>query len=63
MSQLIDGNKLKQILDAALKVCSQKGYSKTTFVDIADEIGLTNDWGYVRDPDGHVLAFACRSTH
>lgn len=30
-----------QILDAALKVFSEKGYSKTTFVDIAKEIGLS----------------------
>jgi TetR/AcrR family acrAB operon transcriptional repressor len=30
-----------QILEAALKVFSEKGYSKTTFVDISKEIGLT----------------------
>ena len=31
----------EQILEAALKVFSEKGYSKATFVDIADEIGLS----------------------
>jgi len=44
----------QQILDAALKVCSKKGYSKTTFVDIADEIGLTKGavyWHFKTKPD------------
>ena len=31
----------KQILEAALDVFSRKGYSRTTFVDIAEQIGLT----------------------
>ncbi|MDP8245805.1 MAG: TetR family transcriptional regulator [Candidatus Hinthialibacter antarcticus] len=31
----------KKILRAALDVFSKKGYSKSTFVDIADQIGLT----------------------
>lgn len=30
-----------RILDAALDIFTEKGYSKTTFVDIADKIGLT----------------------
>lgn len=44
----------RQILDAALKVCSEKGYSKTTFVDIADEIGLTKGavyWHFKTKPE------------
>jgi TetR/AcrR family acrAB operon transcriptional repressor len=31
----------QQILDTALEVFSRKGYSRTTFVDIAEQIGLT----------------------
>ncbi|MBN2704197.1 MAG: TetR family transcriptional regulator [Pontiellaceae bacterium] len=31
----------RQILEAALDVFSRKGYSRTTFVDIAQQIGLT----------------------
>lgn len=31
----------QQILDTALDVFSRKGYSRTTFVDIAEQIGLT----------------------
>jgi TetR/AcrR family acrAB operon transcriptional repressor len=44
----------QQILDAALKVFSEKGYSKTTFVDIADEIGLTKGavyWHFKTKPE------------
>ncbi|MCG8550649.1 MAG: TetR family transcriptional regulator [Desulfobacterales bacterium] len=43
-----------QILDAALKICSEKGYSKTTFVDIANEIGLTKGavyWHFKTKPE------------
>jgi TetR/AcrR family acrAB operon transcriptional repressor len=44
----------QQILDAALKICSEKGYSKTTFVDIANEIGLTKGavyWHFKTKPE------------
>ena len=44
----------QQILDAALKLCSEKGYSKTTFVDIANEIGLTKGavyWHFKTKPE------------
>ena len=44
----------QQILDAALKIFSEKGYSKTTFVDIANEIGLTKGavyWHFKTKPE------------
>ena len=44
----------QQILDAAIKICSEKGYSKTTFVDIANEIGLTKGavyWHFKTKPE------------
>nr|WP_319494570.1 TetR family transcriptional regulator [uncultured Desulfobacter sp.] len=44
----------QQILDAALKICSEKGYSKTTFVDVANEIGLTKGavyWHFKTKPE------------
>lgn len=43
-----------QILEAALKVFSEKGYSRTTFVDIAKEIGLTKGavyWHFKTKPE------------
>lgn len=44
----------EQILDAALKVFSEKGYSKTTFVDVAREIDLSKGavyWHFKTKPD------------
>ncbi len=44
----------QNILDAALKVFCEKGYSKTTFVDIAREIGLSKGavyWHFKTKPD------------
>jgi AcrR family transcriptional regulator len=44
----------EQILEAALKVFSKKGYSKATFVDVASEIGLSKGavyWHFKTKPD------------
>ena len=44
----------QQILDTALDVFSRKGYSRTTFVDIAKQIGLTKGavyWHFKTKPD------------
>jgi len=44
----------ERILEAALHVFSQKGYSRTTFIDIADEIGLTKGavyWHFKTKPE------------
>ncbi|VGO20273.1 TetR family transcriptional regulator [Pontiella sulfatireligans] len=44
----------QRILDAALKVFSEKGYSKATFVDVASEIGLTKGavyWHFKTKPE------------
>ena len=44
----------RRILEAALDVFSRKGYSHTTFVDIAREIGLTKGaiyWHFKTKPD------------
>jgi TetR/AcrR family acrAB operon transcriptional repressor len=44
----------EQILEAALKVFCEKGYSKTTFVDIAREIGLSKGavyWHFKTKPE------------
>lgn len=44
----------EQILEAALKVFSEKGYSKATFVDVAKEIGLSKGavyWHFKTKPD------------
>jgi TetR/AcrR family acrAB operon transcriptional repressor len=44
----------ERILEAALNVFSKKGYSRTTFVNIANEIGLTKGavyWHFKTKPD------------
>ncbi|MDF7809274.1 TetR family transcriptional regulator [Pontiellaceae bacterium B12219] len=44
----------EQILEAALKIFSAKGYSKATFVDVAREIGLSKGavyWHFKTKPD------------
>jgi len=44
----------ERILDAALDIFSQQGYSQTTFVDIADRIGMTKGaiyWHFKDKPE------------
>jgi TetR/AcrR family acrAB operon transcriptional repressor len=51
----------EQILEAALKVFTAKGYSKATFVDVAAEIGLSKGavyWHFKTKPDLLAAAIA-----